>query len=69
MYGNGDSSNHVVPDLIKKCKLAKENDTDFVIKGSGNAKRQFLFVDDFSRILKKVVCNLKQFDKPVVAFN
>lgn len=65
MYGNGDSSNHVVPDLIKRCRMAKEKNTDFVIKGSGNAKRQFLFVDDFSIILMKIVLNLKQFEQPL----
>ena len=51
LYGPGDkfdpSVSHVIPALIRKCVEAKENNCDHVeVWGSGEATREFLFVDD-----------------------
>jgi len=63
MYGSNDKSTHVIPDLIKKCRNATDNETSFTIKGSGKAIRQFLYVGDFSRIILLII--FKSFRKPV----
>ncbi len=51
LYGPGDNfnpaSSHVIPALIKKCVDAINNKDDkIVIWGTGNASREFLFVED-----------------------
>ena len=51
LYGPGDNFNpensHVVPALIKKFVDASENDDEIVeVWGSGQASREFLYVDD-----------------------
>lgn len=51
LYGPGDnfdpSSSHVIPALIKKFVDAKTRNDEFVsVWGSGNATREFLYVDD-----------------------
>lgn len=53
IYGPGDnfseSHSHVIPALIRKFHLAKLNKTKNIkISGSGNVKREFLFVDDLA---------------------
>lgn len=52
LYGPGDNFNlensHVIPALIRKFYEAKQNNTDVTIWGSGNAKREFLHVDDMA---------------------
>lgn len=55
LYGKYDNYNlensHVIPGLIHKIYLSKINNTDLIIKGTGLAKRQFLYVDDLSKII------------------
>lgn len=51
LYGPGDNfdpkSSHVIPALIKKCVDAIKNDEkEIVVWGTGNASREFLYVDD-----------------------
>ena len=51
LYGPGDNfdpaSSHVIPALIRKCIDAQEANDDFVeVWGTGNASREFLYVDD-----------------------
>jgi GDP-L-fucose synthase len=73
LYGKNDNyhlqKSHVVPGLIHKIFLAKNNNTSLVIKGSGNAKRQFVYVDDFSNIILHFVkCSLyKPFNVLIVS--
>lgn len=61
LYGKYDNFNlensHVIPGLIHRFYLAKINNTDVKIKGSGIAKRQFLLVDDFCDIICKCIFN------------
>lgn len=55
LYGEYDNyhlhKSHVIPGLIHKCYLAKANSEAFVIKGSGKAKRQFVYTTDFAKII------------------
>jgi GDP-L-fucose synthase len=51
LYGPGDNfdpgSSHVIPALIKKCIDAQEaGDPSITVWGTGNATREFLYVDD-----------------------
>ena len=51
LYGPGDKFNasvsHVIPSLIKKCVDAHDTGEDhIVVWGTGNASREFLYVDD-----------------------
>lgn len=44
VYGKDMGEEHVIPELIKKIKIAKSN---MKIKGSGFETRSFIFIDDF----------------------
>jgi GDP-L-fucose synthase len=51
LYGPGDNfdpkTSHVIPALIRKCVEARERGDDHVdVWGTGNASREFLYVDD-----------------------
>jgi len=63
LYGPNDNfsieDGHVIPGLIHKCYLAKKNNTDFVMWGSGKPLRQFLYVKDFARLM---IWGLFQYD-------
>src|SRR5882724_602489 len=56
LYGPGDNfdpeSSHVIPALIRKCIEARESGASFVEAwGTGNASREFLYVDDCSEAI------------------
>lgn len=56
LYGPADNfsldSAHVIPALIKKCMDAKSRGDDHVVVwGTGNATREFLYVDDAARAI------------------
>ncbi len=56
LYGPGDNfnekSSHVIPALIKKIELAKNNNIPVVeVWGTGNATREFLYVEDCARAI------------------
>jgi len=50
IYGPNDNYNldsgHVIPSLIHKCYLAKKNNTDFEIWGTGTPYREFVYSKD-----------------------
>jgi len=53
LYGPNDSfdlvNSHVIPALIRKAHEAKiRGDTEYVVWGTGNPKREFLYVDDMA---------------------
>jgi len=53
LYGPNDNydlaTSHVLPALIRKAHEARErNDAEFVVWGSGNPRREFLYVDDLA---------------------
>jgi len=55
IYGPNDnfslSDGHVIPALIHKCYLAKENKIPFEVLGSGKPLRQFIFSEDLAEII------------------
>lgn len=57
LYGEYDNydllNSHVIPGLIHKTYISKisNGETKLTIFGSGNAKRQFLYVDDLSKVI------------------
>ncbi len=60
MYGLFDNfdpaSSHLVPGIIHKIVTAKNNNqSEVVIWGKGNAKREFMFAEDFAKILIKIM--------------
>ena len=54
IYGPHDNfsieSGHVIPGLIHKCYLAKQNNTPFTIWGSGTPLRQFVYSYDLAEL-------------------
>jgi GDP-L-fucose synthase len=66
LYGPGDnfepSSSHVIPALIKKCVDAVDEHRDqIVVWGTGNATREFLYVDDAA---EGIVLAAERYSKP-----
>lgn len=55
LYGENDNYNieqsHVIPALVYKMYLAKQNKTSFNVKGSGMARRQFVYAGDLAKII------------------
>ena len=42
---------HVLPSLIHKCYLARKNNEDFIIRGTGKPLRQFIYSEDLAKII------------------
>jgi GDP-L-fucose synthase len=66
LYGPGDnfdpSSSHVIPALIKKFIDAKMDDKPYIeVWGTGNASREFLYVDDAAR---GIILASERYNKP-----
>jgi GDP-L-fucose synthase len=59
IYGPNDNFNlnngHVIPSLIHKCYIAKQNKEPFVICGSGNPLRQFIYSEDLADLFMKIL--------------
>ena len=55
IYGPHDNysleDGHVIPSLIHKCYLAKEQQIPFEVRGSGAPLRQFIFSEDLAKII------------------
>lgn len=69
LYGPGDNydlnNSHVLPALIRKAHEAKiRNDSQLVIWGSGNPRREFLHVDDLARA--SIMLMEQNYDGPFV---
>lgn len=59
LYGLNDNYNvinsHVIPGIIHKCYKADLNNINLFIKGSGQARRQFLYANDFANIILQFI--------------
>jgi GDP-L-fucose synthase len=59
IYGINDNfdleNGHVIPVLIHKCYLAKKNNTDFTIWGSGEPLREFIYNKDVAKLTEWVL--------------
>jgi GDP-L-fucose synthase len=71
VYGPQDNFNlkyaHVVPALIHKCWIAKQNNTDFVIAGDGTPMRQFIYSEDLARLILHAYVNYSDITVPFIA--
>lgn len=71
LYGKNDNFNlnsgHVIPSLIHKCFLAKQNSEDFLIWGTGMSLREFIFVEDFARIIEQIVNSDQSYETMIVS--
>jgi GDP-L-fucose synthase len=66
LYGPGDNfdpvSSHVIPALIRKCVEARDaGEAEMVCWGSGNATREFLYVDD---VAEAFLLAAERYDRP-----
>jgi len=59
IYGKYDNysleDGHVLPALIHKCFLAKQNGEDFIVKGSGKPLRQFIYSEDLAKLIMNIL--------------
>lgn len=59
IYGKHDNysleDGHVLPALIHKCFLAKQNSEDFIIRGTGKPLRQFIYSEDLSKLIMNIL--------------
>lgn len=69
IYGPNDNydivNGHVVPSLIHKCYLARENKTPLNIWGSGTPLREFIFSRDVAKLTEWVLENYNE-NEPVI---
>jgi len=69
IYGPHDNYNledsHVIPGLIHKCYLAMQNNTDFVVWGSGKPLRQFIYSVDLAKLIVWTMDNYEELD-PII---
>jgi GDP-L-fucose synthase len=56
IYGINDRSTHVIPELIRKFHLAKQNrNRQVVLYGTGTARREFLHADDLANVCVRLL--------------
>jgi len=69
IYGPNDNydiiNGHVIPSLIHKCYLARENKTPLKIWGSGNPLREFIFSKDVAKLTEWVLFNYNE-NEPII---
>jgi GDP-L-fucose synthase len=69
IYGPNDNydivNGHVIPSLIHKCYLARENKTPLNIWGSGKPLREFIFSSDVAKLTKWVLKNYNE-NEPII---
>lgn len=69
IYGPNDNydlnNGHVLPALIHKCYLARENKTPLTIWGSGKPLREFIFSKDVAKLAEWVLYNYNE-NEPII---
>lgn len=60
---------HVIPALIHKCYLAKQNNDPFVVAGTGNPLRQFIYSEDLAKLIMFVLFEYKDKDSIILSVN
>jgi GDP-L-fucose synthase len=63
IYGPNDlfdlENGHVIPTLIHRCFIARENKADFKVWGTGKPLREFIFSEDVARLSEWTVENYR----------
>ena len=71
IYGPHDNFNlndsHVIPGLIHKCYLAKKEEKDFLVFGTGRPLRQFIYSDDLAKFIIWLLDNLEYNESLIVS--
>jgi GDP-L-fucose synthase len=71
IYGPNDNFNldhgHVMPMLIHKLYLAKQNKTDFTVWGSGKPLREFIYSKDIAKIAEWALYNYEGTDPLIIS--
>jgi len=71
IYGPEDNFNlddaHVIPALIHKCYIAKQNNEYFTISGSGKPLRQFIYSIDLALAIMLVLEDYKEMSSIIIA--
>ena len=71
IYGPNDNFSlehgHVMPMLIHKLYLAKQNKTDFIVWGSGKPLREFVYSKDIAKIAEWALFNYKGIDPLIIS--
>jgi len=69
IYGPNDNfsidNGHVIPSLIHKCYLAKNNNTAFEVWGTGTPLREFIFSKDIAKIVNWALENYTEHE-PII---
>tara|TARA_R110002020_G_scaffold68611_4_gene179470 strand:+ start:13898 stop:14800 length:903 start_codon:yes stop_codon:yes gene_type:complete len=69
IYGPNDNFNldngHVIPSLIHKCYLAKKNNTEFKVWGSGKPLREFIYSKDIGKLTNWALENYNE-SEPII---
>jgi len=69
IYGPNDNfdiqNGHVLPSLIHKCYVAKQNNTDFEVWGSGKPLREFIYSEDVGRLTEWAMENYEE-EEPII---
>ena len=69
IYGPNDNydivNGHVIPSLIHKCYLARENKTPLTIWGTGEPLREFIFSRDVAKLTEWVLDNYNE-NEPII---
>lgn len=64
IYGPNDNfslkEGHVIPSLIHQCFLAKKENKNFVVKGTGKPLRQFIYSYDVAKLILWILENYKE---------
>ena len=71
IYGENDNysleDGHVIPALIHKAHLAKNNNEPFIIKGTGKPLRQFIYSQDLAQLIIWCLENYNDIDPIILA--
>jgi GDP-L-fucose synthase len=71
IYGSHDNYHledaHVIPALIHKCYLAKQNNEPFVVRGTGKPLRQFIYSIDLGKLIMWTLENYEQKDSLILS--
>lgn len=72
IYGVNDNfsieNGHVIPSLIHKCYIARENNSDLVVWGSGKPLREFIYSKDVAKLTEWVLNKYKE-STPIILGN
>ena len=71
IYGNYDNFHledaHVLPALIHKCFLAKQENNDFIVRGSGKPLRQFIYSIDLAKLIMHILFMKEPIDNIILS--